>query len=100
MIKSNNFYLDAHASALVYELREQAVEHEVICRQAPVIWDAEYVGDARLAKDGCLGITTGTKCPLIELCIETAIACDIKAGVWGGLTPTEIHRLRIERGLL
>lgn len=99
-MKSNSYYLDVDAIALVQELREKAIEHDVICRQAPIIWDGEYSSDVRMARDGCLGITNGNKCSLIELCIETAMACDVKAGVWGGLTPAQIRRLRDKRGLL
>lgn len=100
MIKSNSFYLDADARELVRELRDKAVEYDVICRQAPIIWDAEYSSDARLAKDGCLGITNGTKCPLLELCLEAAIAMDVTAGVWGGKTAREITKIRRRREAL
>jgi len=82
---------------LIAKLREEAVEHEVVCRQAPVIWDGNNNADTRMAKDGCLGITNGIKCPIIDLCREAAIAADVEAGVWGGMTFREIKKIRKQR---
>lgn len=89
--------VDREASQLINKLREQAVEHEVICRQAPIIWDGNNNADTRMAMDGCLGITNGTKCPIIDLCKEAAVAADVTAGVWGGVTFREIKKIRRQR---
>jgi len=89
--------LDREASQLISKLREQAVEEEVVCRQAPIIWDGNNNADIRMAIDGCLGITNGRKCPIIDLCKEAAVAADVEAGVWGGVTFREIKKIRKQR---
>jgi hypothetical protein len=86
-------------------LREQAIEHDVICMQAPLIWDGDNPRDVQMAKEGCNGRpkTEDSEglppCPIRSLCLETAIELDARAGVWGGRTISDIMKLRRTRKL-
>lgn len=97
------FRMTKRGARMVDELHRLADEYQVICKQAPIIWDGETNEDIRLAKQGCNGTpktedSEGTPpCPLRMLCIETALEIDVAAGVWGGLTPYEIRKLRVKR---
>lgn len=87
---SDLFILDAEGSALLEELHLRAREEDAICQNAPIIWDAEFSDDAKVAIEGCLGrkATEDSEgfppCPLIDLCLKTANAVKATAGVWGG----------------
>jgi hypothetical protein len=96
-------YLSKRGEELVLQLRDEAIEHEVICMQAPVIWDAETIEDSHTAKAGCNG-TKRTKdsdgsppCPLRALCLETALEIGANYGVWGGLSVYERRQLKQKR---
>lgn len=39
------------------------------------------------------------RCPIMAGCLEYALACDIKAGVWGGLDPGERSALKTTRAV-
>jgi hypothetical protein len=88
---------------LVAELRDAAIEEDVICQQAPAIWDAETIEDSHVAKRGCNGTpktinSEGTPpCPLRLLCLETALEINSQYGVWGGLSVHERKQLAKER---
>ena len=81
------------------QLIKAADEYDVICRQAPVIWDAETIEDGNMAKNGCNGGKGSPPCPLRMLCLETAMEQNIKYGVWGGLSAHERRLLKRERRL-
>lgn len=80
---------------LLDELRDAAIEEDVICMQAPSIWDADTIEDSHTAKRGCNGTPkTATSdgsppCPLRVLCLETALETNSQYGVWGGLSVYE-----------
>ncbi len=38
------------------------------------------------------------RCPVIRICLTTALAANERHGVWGGLTPDERGRLDLELG--
>ena len=92
---SDFLLLSEKASSLLADLRDKAVEYDVICIQAPVIWDGESLEDITLAKRGCNGVIgnantqTVPPCPLRELCLETAIETNSTFGVWGGKSAYE-----------
>ena len=95
--------LTPKGAALVRQLREAAIEEDVICQQAPNSWDADTIEDSHLAKRGCNG-TKPTKdsvgsppCPLRALCLETALETNSFYGVWGGLSVYERKLLAKER---
>lgn len=95
--------LTPKGAKLVAELREAAIEEDVICQQAPAIWDADTIEDSHLAKRGCNG-TKPTKdsagnppCPLRALCLETALEINAFYGVWGGLSVHERKLIARER---
>lgn len=97
----DSFNLDNASAQKLERLRHLAVEYQVICQQAPHIWDGETVEDAKLAKSGCNGIVSSRKgtvkvppCPIRNLCLETAIATQSHFGVWGGLAAHERKALR------
>jgi hypothetical protein len=75
---------------MVQDLRDAAIEVEAICMSAPNIWDADTIEDTVTAKKGCngtkpSGMSYGTPaCPLLEMCLATALEIDAAAGVWGG----------------
>jgi hypothetical protein len=84
------------------KLQNAACEENPICQQAPVIWDAENAEDAKYAKRNCLGIvdrgeTKQDPCPLVELCLETALVINVTYGVWGGTTPFERKQMRYNK---
>ena len=95
-----NFDLDHKAATLLEKLRELAIEHQVVCQQAPHIWDGETNEDAITARNACNGKLNNRSgrtippCPIRSLCLETAIATQSHFGVWGGLTAQERRNLR------
>lgn len=102
----NDFYaLSKKGELLSQLLRDEAIENDVICMQAPLIWDAETLTDVRMAKEGCNGRpktedSEGTPpCPIRKLCLETAIEIDARCGVWGGKTISDIRKLKRQRKL-
>jgi hypothetical protein len=92
---SDFFLLTTKASFLLAELRTKAIEEDVICMQAPLVWDGDNPEDIALAKKGCNGVigNATTKsippCPLRKLCLETAIETNSLFGVWGGKSAYE-----------
>ena len=99
----DGLYLTKRGQELVSQLRDEAIENDVICMQAPVIWDAETIEDSHVAKAGCNG-TKRTKdsdgtppCPLRALCLETALEIGANYGVWGGLSVYERRLARSQR---
>jgi hypothetical protein len=83
--------LSVEGSRLLDELREQAIEYNVLCMQDPILWDAETDMDAFEAKQGCNGKPATAEseglppCPIRDLCYKTAIAVNANACVWGGV---------------
>jgi hypothetical protein len=82
----------------VRELRILADEHEPVCRQAPVLWDAESSSDTVYAKQQCLGLNDQGKqvrpeCPILKECLQTALILETRFGVWGGKAPYERRKI-------
>lgn len=97
----DSFDLTPSAAQQLERLRHLAIEYQVICMQAPQIWDGEDPDDVRLAKRGCNGeiqTRNGVKkvppCPIRKLCLQTAIATQSNYGVWGGTAPHERRAIR------
>lgn len=97
----DTYDLTPDASQMLERLRRLAIEYQVICQQAPNIWDADTPEDAKVAKMGCNGQVKTLKgekrippCPIKNLCLETAIATQSFHGVWGGLAAQERRNLR------
>lgn len=95
------FDLNQDAVQKLERLRRLAIDYQVICMQAPHIWDGESSEDTRIAKRGCNGEVqsrNGTKkiapCPIRNLCLQTALATRSDFGVWGGLAPQERKQIR------
>jgi len=82
--------LSDEGAKLVELLRSLAIENEVLCINAPVIWDAETLEDARTAIEGCNGKPADDEgdgfppCPIKDLCLKTGEATFATVGVWGG----------------
>lgn len=99
----NLFRISARGERMVEELHKLAIEYEVICTQAPIIWDGDTNEDIKLAKQGCNGTpkteeSDGTPpCPLRVLCYETALEIEANAGVWGGYATYELRKLKAKR---
>lgn len=94
--------LTREQSQALHTLYEACDEENPVCRQAPAIWDADTKGDAEMAKRGCNGFKMEDgeivpPCPLINLCLTTAILLDEEYGVWGGKTFAERKKLRYRR---
>lgn len=97
----DSFDLDGESANMLERLRRLAIEYQVICQQAPHIWDAENPEDAKLAKMSCNGQLPSRKggkkvppCPIKNLCLQTALATQSHYGVWGGLTAQERRAIR------
>lgn len=61
------------------------------CRHAGVdMFPTTTTGEAR-AKSIC------ARCPVVDACLDYAMACHIDDGVWGGTTEVERRRLRRRR---
>lgn len=97
----DSFDLDVESATMLERLRRLAIEYQVICQQAPHIWDAETPEDAKIAKMGCNGQVATHKgakkippCPIRNLCLQTAQATQSHFGVWGGLTAQERRGIR------
>ena len=87
--------LESEQREAVQKLRVLAVENDVVCMQAPSIWDADNQIDANLARDNCLGAIEGQEpCPILNICGQTAFTLNTKYGVWGGMTPRDRLRLK------
>lgn len=92
--------LSSEGAEQLAKLRKLANFYNVLCQQAPMIWDAENPEDAQLAKSGCNGTphsstsTAQPPCPIRKLCLQTAIATKSNFGVWGGLTASERRNLK------
>ncbi len=102
----DDFYtFSEEGERLAQQLHNEAIANDAICMQAPLIWDGETLGDVRTAKEGCNGRPKtqdshgSPPCPLRELCLETAIELDARAGVWGGKTISDIRKLKRQRKL-
>jgi hypothetical protein len=97
---SEHLILSKEASILLGELYEAAQEEQVLCLQAPSIWDGDNNEDIHAAKQGCNGIkkTKTTQgyppCPLRALCLEAALKANITHGVWGGTSVIERKHLK------
>lgn len=95
-----NLVLTNKQARMINYLRLQAIEHDVICMQAPIIWDGENSNDVFEAQRGCNGVapTADSKgfppCPIRALCLDTALAIDAQYGVWGGTTPSQRAHLQ------
>lgn len=90
--------LNKKQALMVKELHELAIENDVVCQQAPNIWDGDTMKDANLAQKYCHGMNEdgyrfADPCPIMNECLETAIETNSKYGVWGGTTPRERWRL-------
>ena len=97
----DSFDLSGESAEMLERLRRLAIEYQVICQQAPHMWDAETPEDAKIAKMGCNGEVATHKgakkvpaCPIKNLCLQTALATQSHYGVWGGLTAQERRGLR------
>jgi len=95
--------LSPKGAKLLANLRHLAIEEQVVCMSAPTIWDGETPEDIRMAKRNCLGAkaTSETEelppCPLLKLCLETALENKETFGVWGGTSPYERRKLNKKR---
>lgn len=93
--------LSPKGARMLAELRSQAIEVQAVCMSAPAIWDGESPEDIRTAKRHCSGTpaTSETEeihaCPLIELCLRTALENKEPYGVWGGTSPYERRKMKI-----
>lgn len=97
-----SFNLSPDAVAMLERLRRLAIDYQVICQQAPNIWDGESVEDVRLAKKGCNGQPAVGKrqkkippCPIKNLCLQTALTTQSHYGVWGGVSAQERKAKRV-----
>lgn len=90
-------------SELLYELRSKAAEISPICQTAPIIWDGDTPEDVRMAKMNCKGRPADSehveipRCPLLNLCLETALENKEQYGIWGGMTPYERRKFKIRK---
>ena len=97
---SPTLVLSKEGAALLFKLREAAVEVDAICINAPVLWDADTIEDNNVAKEGCNGKPKSVDsdgfppCPIRELCLETAMTNNEQFGVWGGLSVYERRKLK------
>lgn len=62
------------------------------CQALPLVWEAETREDTALAVRWC------KECPFLQRCrLEGLVNVSAPlAGVWGGLTPQQIHRRRVQ----
>lgn len=92
--------LSREASLLLEDLHEAAITEDVLCMQAPVIWDGDNNEDIMAAKQGCNGVkknrNTGgyPPCPLRNICLQAALAAKVTHGVWGGTSVIERKHLK------
>lgn len=99
---TNAINLSKEAALLLEDLYEAAIEEDVLCMQAPVIWDGNNNEDINAAKQGCNGVkknrtTDGyPPCPLRALCLEAALAAKVTHGVWGGTSVIERKHLKVK----
>lgn len=95
--------LNAEQELALTRLRKLADEVDPVCRQAPMIWDAENAGDSQLAKQNCLGLNEHGKrvrpaCLIIKECLNTALLLETKFGVWGGTNAHDRKKMLYSNG--
>lgn len=100
---SEHLTISRKAALLLEELYIACKEEEVLCTQAPNIWDGDDSEDTRTAKRGCNGVKkTETTialppCPLKALCLEAALEAKVTHGVWGGTSVLDRRRIKSKR---
>lgn len=99
---TNAINLSKEAALLLEDLYEAAIEEDVLCMQAPVIWDGNNNEDIAAAKQGCNGVKkTRTSngfspCTIRNLCLQAALEAKVTHGVWGGTSVIERKHLKVK----
>lgn len=70
---------------------------EVPCERLPEVYFPEDIPDPIVRREA---ITVArqlcAECPVVAKCLEYALTTSQAFGIWGGLTPSERHRLRAQ----
>lgn len=70
---------------------------EVPCERLPEVYFPEDIPDPVIRRQAVtIARQLCAECPLAAQCLEYALTTSQAFGIWGGLTPTERHRLRAQ----